>query len=95
MPQSTLEITVGALIAILTTITVEWLRKPRLSLRVVPHHDNSYQNRPAKQVRFLALELNNQNLPWFARWMSRSAALHTRGGLPSITWTARIFLAGR
>jgi hypothetical protein len=53
----------GAVIAILTTITVENLRKPKLSIRIAPHADNKYTDRPAKQARFLHLQILNNPLP--------------------------------
>lgn len=79
MLQSVAEILVGALVAILTTIAIESLRKPRLSMQLASSHDNVYSNRPATHARFLAIELHNHNLPWFAKWMSRTPALHTHG----------------
>jgi hypothetical protein len=80
MSQSVLEIVLGALVAIVVTIVVENLRKPRLTLRLAQHHDVAYPpGRPATNVRFLALDLGNQPLPRIFRWMSRNAALQCHG----------------
>lgn len=75
------EVVLGAIIAIVLTIAVENLRKPRLALQVAPHVDNEYQGRPATKARFLLIQCVNMPLPWFARWMSRSAALQCHGTL--------------
>lgn len=70
----------GGIIAILTTIAIEVLRRPKLRLRLSPPIDAPYpENRPAKHARALTIELVNDPLPRFARWMSRSAALQCRG----------------
>jgi len=69
----------GAVIAIFTTITVENLRKPRLSLQIAPHGDMNYQDRPAKQARFLLVQVLNNPLPKWARWMTRNPATRCHG----------------
>lgn len=74
-----LEVILGAVIAIVLTIAVETLRKPRLTLSIASPIDKEYQDRPARDVRFLLIECQNQPLPWFARWMSRNAALQCHG----------------
>jgi hypothetical protein len=81
MGLTILEVVLGALVAILTTIMVENLRKPRLQLSLDPPSDRQYQNRPAQNVRFLSVELDNKPLPRWARWMSRSAALQCHGNI--------------
>jgi len=70
----------GALIAIATTIAIENLRRPRIGLKLHPSVDMHYEDgRPAKEARFLSLELYNEPLPRWARWMSRQAALQCYG----------------
>ena len=77
-----LEVIFGAVVAILITIIVENVRKPKLEIKLAEHHDNAHlQNRPAKSVRFLAVDLLNKPLPWLFRWMSRSAALQSHGSI--------------
>jgi len=80
MGQIALEIVLGAIVAILMTITIENLRKPKLYLRIADHHDRTFPpGRPATGVRFLAVDLVNKPLPRLFRWMSRNAALHCHG----------------
>jgi hypothetical protein len=79
MGLTILGVALGAVVAILITILVENLRKPKLQLGLDPPTDVEYQNRPAQNVRFLSLELVNTPLPRWARWMSRSTALQCHG----------------
>ena len=79
MGLTVVEVVLGAIVAILTTIWVENLRKPRLELRIASPTDVQYQGRPATQARFLGLELVNRSLPRWARWMSRDAAIQCHG----------------
>ncbi len=76
-----LEVVLGAVVAILITILVENLRKPKLQLRLDPPTDVKYtpQERPANEARYLGLALVNMPLPRWARWMSRSTALQCHG----------------
>ena len=80
-----MEVILGAIIAILITITVESLRRPSLRLIIEqPPCDMDYRGgppRPAQQVRYLRLRLFNKPLPWWARWMQRSPALQCRGAI--------------
>lgn len=70
----------GGIVAILTTIAVEVLRRPKLRLRIAAVIDAPYPaGRPAKHGRALTIDLINEPLPRLARWMSRSAALQCRG----------------
>jgi hypothetical protein len=73
---------IGAVLAILTTITVEWFRKPALRLHIAQPHDNDYSGRPgspAQKARFLYLTVRNLSLPWLVRWMSRNPATDVWG----------------
>lgn len=79
MGLSILEVVLGAIVAILLTIWIENLRKPRLEIDIVPPQDKNYENRPAKKARFLYLKITNKPLPWWSRWMSRDAATHCHG----------------
>ncbi len=79
MNSTILEVALGALIAIILTIGTEYLRKPKLSLRIAPPEDRAYQGRVAKHARFLGIEVSNAPLPRIARWMMRNAALQCHG----------------
>ena len=73
-------IVAGGIITILVTISVEVLRRPKLRLAVGKPVDATYADeRPAKKGRYLYVDLINDPLPWFARWMSRGAALQCLG----------------
>jgi hypothetical protein len=77
-----LQLIAGAIIAVIITIAVENLRRPRLTLSVeVPPHDGIYQNAPAKDMRSLRVRLFNKPLPYWARWMVRAPALQCRGSI--------------
>lgn len=72
----------GAVLAILTTIAVEWFRKPALRLQIAELHDNDYSGRaisPAQKARFLYLAVRNISLPWILRWMARNPATDVWG----------------
>jgi hypothetical protein len=73
----------GALLAIITTIVVEKLRKPVLRFNVRPPFDMDYSNSsnfPARKVRYLNLEVRNIFLPKCFNWMmSRNPALDVWG----------------
>lgn len=81
MNSSVLEIILGAVVAIVITILVEYLRKPKLRLRLAQASNPTYESgdRPAQAARFLALDLVNESLPSLARWMQRNAALQCHG----------------
>lgn len=70
-------VVLGALISILLTAFVEWLRKPRLSITVEdPPFDASYAEEwPARRARHLRVNVTNRQPPRWFRWMSRNAAL--------------------
>lgn len=76
-----LSVVLGAIIAIVITIMVENLRKPKLELRIAPPKDKNYkdQKRPAEKMRSLGIELFNKPLPCWARWMFRNAAIQAHG----------------
>ena len=80
MGTTIFEVVLGAIVAILITILVENLRKPKLQLGIDSSPtDMEYQNRPARYARFLSVKLVNTPLPQWARWMSRSTALQCHG----------------
>ena len=77
-----MEVLFGAIVAIIITIVIENLRKPKLILEIANPTDADYRNRqnyPAGIARYLCLNLNNQPLPHWARWMARSPALQCHG----------------
>jgi|SRR5208337_665005 len=73
-----LSIVGGGLITIATAIFIEWLRKPRLVLRIETPELDLPKNAPP-QRRHLRLVLKNKPLIPGFRWMQRSAALQCRG----------------
>lgn len=79
MGSTTLEVILGAVIAIIITIVVEILHKPKLSLRIIDPLDVDYDKHPAEKARFLRLELSNKPLPKLFRWMQRNAAFQCHG----------------
>jgi len=81
MWSTILEITFGAIVAIVIAILIENLRKPRLQLRLAPPTDITYVNHPAQNVRFLGLEVVNMPLPLLARWMSRNSAIQCHANI--------------
>lgn len=75
-----LQLVCGAIIAVLTSICVEYLRRPNLKLSIEnPPCETKYENRPAKNMRVVRLHLFNQPLPNWIRWMLRGPALQCRG----------------
>lgn len=73
----------GALVAIATTITVEYLRRPKLKLDIATPVDLTYSagTRLAKKARYLLVSCTNKPLPWCFRWMQRNAATDCHGSL--------------
>ena len=69
----------GAIIAILITIAIELLRKPKLGFEILPPKDMEFDNQPANRMRAVCLKLVNRPLPKCARWMSRNPALQCHG----------------
>ena len=75
-----LSVVAGGIITILVTIAIEALRRPRLRIVIADPVDANYEpGRPARLGRYLYVDLVNDHLPWFARWMSRSPALQCSG----------------
>jgi hypothetical protein len=67
-------------VAIVLTIVVEMIRRPKLRLEIAAPGEATYpHDRPAKTSRYLAVTLVNLPLPFLFRWMSRAAALQCRG----------------
>lgn len=70
----------GALVAMLTAIVVEYLRSPKLVLRIAPPVGIEYPpGRPASNARYLHVFCENKKPIWLVRWMSREAALDCYG----------------
>jgi hypothetical protein len=76
-----LEVVLGALISILITIWIENLRKSKLSIAINQPTDVEYPNSPASKVRFLHIEVTNQPLHRFVRWMSREPAMQVHAAI--------------
>jgi hypothetical protein len=80
--EAVLTTLLGAILAIGTTIIIESMRRPKLSITIAHPHNNDYTpppKRPARYARFLYVSVGNQALPWYARWMARGAAIDTWG----------------
>jgi len=72
----------GALLSLLISIYIEYQRKPKLYFQIEdPPLDSSYKSAPAKDVRFLRVQLWNQAMPNFLKWLNREAALHCSGDI--------------
>jgi len=69
----------GAFIAIITTILVEYLRRPNLKLSLASSEEQKYSDRPAKFMRALRVKLENRPLPSLLSWMSRNPAMQCSG----------------
>jgi hypothetical protein len=70
---------VGAIIAISFTILIEHFRKPKLNIKIGNTENVNWSGRPANRARWLRLRVENKELPWWARWLSRNMALHCSG----------------
>jgi hypothetical protein len=82
MGQTVIEVVLGAIVAIVITIVIENLRKPKLVLEIEKPTDADYrdrQNYPVGIARYLCLNLINKPLPRWARWMTRNPALQCHG----------------
>ncbi len=79
------QIVIGALISAgLSAGFVIWmenLRKPRLGLRIAVPVDVTYTSHPANKARYLGLMIENKQLPRWAKWLSRNAAIHCSGSI--------------
>lgn len=62
------------------TIYIEYQRKPKLGFSIEhPPLDQTYNDAPAKDVRFLRVHLSNRAMPRLLRWLGRNAAMHCNG----------------
>jgi hypothetical protein len=78
--ETAIGIVVGAIVAIIITITVETLRRPKLRMRLAPAQEVQYSlGSPASAGKYLHADLVNEPLPWLFRWLSRDPALQCRG----------------
>jgi hypothetical protein len=68
------EIFLGAILSIITTIVIEFQRKPKLIIRIAKPSDNRYPNHPATRAKFLGVDVENKPLPLVFRWLSRNTA---------------------
>jgi hypothetical protein len=72
----------GALLSLFISIYIEYQRKPKLYFAIEePPFDASYTSAPAKDVRFLRVQLSNRAMPKFLNWLNREAALHCNGDI--------------
>lgn len=82
LAQPAVQILLGAVIAVLIPIWVEYLRQPRLTLSIeTPPFEVDYPagERPAYTARYLRLRLFNKALPKRMRWMLRDSAQQCHG----------------
>ncbi len=68
----------GGLITIGTSIAIEFLRRPRLTITPAPPQDFSTPFAPAG-LRSLRVFVRNEPLPYCLSWMLRGPALQSRG----------------
>src|ERR1700692_1210677 len=70
----------GAVLSLLVGIAIEYWKKPKLELVVEdPPGDRTYENSPAKHVRFVRVLVHNRAMPKALRWPGRSAAYQWTG----------------
>ncbi len=70
-----LSIVFGGLITILVAVSIEFLRRPRLSIEIDAPGDNQYPpGYPAQRARSVRVRVANRALPRWARFISRSTA---------------------
>ena len=76
-----LQVLLGALVALATTICIEWLRKARLSLEIGDATDIEYENstRPVQHPRWVNVSVTNRPVPRAFRWLSKNVALQCHG----------------
>jgi len=79
MGTTILSAVLASLVAIVLTIVIEKLHKPRLKLEIVSPVDRLFDDRPAHQMRAVRVRLSNSALPRWASWMLRNAALQCHG----------------
>ena len=81
MWSTIIQISIGAAVAILITILVENWRRPHLTIEVTEPIDAEYTYKHVKKARFILVEVTNNPLPQFLRWMSRNAAIQCHGSV--------------
>src|SRR5437879_2730507 len=77
-----LGVVLGGVFTVGTAVWIEWLRRPRLRLRIIPPIDVTYDpilERPARRAKWPVIAIENKSLPLLAKWMSRSAAMQCHG----------------
>ena len=75
-----MEVLLGSLITILTAIMVEYLRRPKLSIKIIDPIDLNFKSpKPAQSIRSLRLKVCSKALPFWAKWMSRKTAAQCHG----------------
>lgn len=72
------QLVLGALVAALITIVVEYLRRPQLKLSVEQPIDQPQPRFGAQHWRAVRVNVRNESLPCFAKWMLRAPALQCR-----------------
>ena len=71
---------IGAALSLLLSIFIENQRKPNLYFKIEdPPIDRIYPSSPAKNVRFVRVQLWNRAMPDWLRWLGRNAAQHCNG----------------
>jgi hypothetical protein len=72
----------GGLVTIAVTVLVEWLRQPRLDMRIAAPVEIGYRpGQPAARGTYLHVHLVNRALPYLLRWLARASAVRCRGTL--------------
>ena len=81
MPLTIFSVVVGALLSLAIVIWVESQRRPRLAIRIRPPADRNYEGQPARNARFLEVDVENLALANWQRWMLRQAAVNCRAAI--------------
>lgn len=73
-------VVIGALLSLGITILIEYQRRPKLYFAIEePPLDKTFAIGPARNTRFLRVQLWNRALPKWLRWLNREVALHCNG----------------
>ena len=80
MGTTILELFLGAVIAILTTIVIEHLRKPKIVFSIDQPKENNYHGKPVNYAKFLGICVTNKPLRKYLNcWLARDVASDCHG----------------
>ncbi|HEY4246939.1 MAG TPA: hypothetical protein VGM64_08790 [Lacunisphaera sp.] len=72
---------IGAMLSLLTSIYIEYQRRPKLSISIEEPPCNSVYppGRPARKAKFLRVVLRNNPMPKWLKWLGRETATQCSG----------------